>query len=552
MNGSHTTISCLGVASALACLAFAAPASAVQRFAASDGVATGDCTNTPGNPPCEISRAINSQAQPNDEVIVAPGNYFPSVSLNVTVKLDVHGAAGQARPRVVESGPGWSVSGAGARVAHLQIESPIGGLVLAGQVVGEDLIVKGTATTGSADATDLDGGALLRDSVVTTAQSSGIAISARSGAADLRNVTVIATGTTSTALRVADIEPAGGCDTVGTVTAKNIIVRGGTADFSIFTGTPCITAGRRSTLTISHSNYRAAKATNDNSVFNDGGGNQTSVDPVFANAASGDFHQLPGSPTIDAGAADPLLGATDFDGDSRATGPAADIGADEAPDPDADGVFDPADNCPAGANPAQTDTDRDGLGDACDPDDDNDGVPDSADAFPLDPTRSLPFGPTNGDDVLTGTPGADLICGLLGNDTINGLAGNDTLFGDACNKTAKVRVAATTDGNDTLNGGDGNDKLYGAGGNDKLAGGKGNDKLYGGRGNDKLNGGRGNDKLNGGPGTNTYSGGPGNDTINARNHKKETVDCGPGNKDVAIVDKKDKAKGCEKVKRAKT
>ena len=45
-------------------------------------------------------------------------------------------------------------------------------------------------------------------------------------------------------------------------------------------------------------------------------------------------------------------------------------------------------------------------------------------------------------------------------------------------------------------------------------------------------------------------GGRGNDKINARNGKKETVDCGPGTKDLATVDKTDKTKGCEKVKRA--
>jgi RTX calcium-binding nonapeptide repeat (4 copies)/PKD domain len=151
--------------------------------------------------------------------------------------------------------------------------------------------------------------------------------------------------------------------------------------------------------------------------------------------------------------------------------------------------------------------------------------------------------PTNGNDSLTGTAGPNTICGLLGNDVLNGLGGNDTLFGDACGAMTKaIAAAAASGGNDTLNGGDGNDKLYGAGGNDTLNGGKGNDKLYGGSGNDK---------LNGGPGTNTYSGGSGNDTINARNGKKETVDCGAGKKDTATVDKKDKTKGCEKVKRAK-
>jgi probable HAF family extracellular repeat protein len=132
---------------------------------------------------------------------------------------------------------------------------------------------------------------------------------------------------------------------------------------------------------------------------------------------------------------------------------------------------------------------------------------------------------TSGNDRLTGTSARNVICGLGGNDTINGLPANDTLFGDGCGVKAKAfDAAAGADGNDTLNGGKGNDKLYGAGGNDT---------------------------LNGGPGVNTYSGGRGNDTIDARNGRKETVDCGSGKKDVAIVDKNDKTKRCEKVKRAK-
>jgi uncharacterized delta-60 repeat protein len=53
-------------------------------------------------------------------------------------------------------------------------------------------------------------------------------------------------------------------------------------------------------------------------------------------------------------------------------------------DPDGDGVLNPDDNCPDDANPAQTDSDNDGLGDACDPDDDADGVADTADNCPLD------------------------------------------------------------------------------------------------------------------------------------------------------------------------
>jgi uncharacterized repeat protein (TIGR01451 family) len=116
---------------------------------------------------------------------------------------------------------------------------------------------------------------------------------------------------------------------------------------------------------------------------------------------------------------------------------------------------------------------------------------------------------TKAKDTLTGTLAGDNIFGLQGNDVMDGAAGADCLFGGL--------------GNDTLKGGDGNDQLFGEDGNDKLTGGKGTDK---------------------------FSGGAGNDTVNARDGKKETIDCGAG-KDTATVDKADTVKGCETVKRAK-
>ncbi len=52
------------------------------------------------------------------------------------------------------------------------------------------------------------------------------------------------------------------------------------------------------------------------------------------------------------------------------------------PDQDGDSILDGADNCPATRNPAQTDLDGDGTGDACDDDVDGDRVPDqSADLY---------------------------------------------------------------------------------------------------------------------------------------------------------------------------
>lgn len=54
------------------------------------------------------------------------------------------------------------------------------------------------------------------------------------------------------------------------------------------------------------------------------------------------------------------------------------------PDDDNDGIGDLFDNCPKMLNALQVDTDLDGEGDLCDPDDDGDGVEDAYDCAPLD------------------------------------------------------------------------------------------------------------------------------------------------------------------------
>ncbi len=65
-----------------------------------------------------------------------------------------------------------------------------------------------------------------------------------------------------------------------------------------------------------------------------------------------------------------------------------------------------------------------------------------------------------------------------------------------------------------------------------------------------LSGGTGNDRLNGGTWKNRYSGSSGNDVINAANGRgNERVDCGSGSKDRATVDRGDRVRGCERVKR---
>ena len=70
----------------------------------------------------------------------------------------------------------------------------------------------------------------------------------------------------------------------------------------------------------------------DAGVISEGAGN-IAGDPLFADAANGDFHLRAGSPAIDAGAALDLALPTDLDGSARVQGGAPDLGALESAAP---------------------------------------------------------------------------------------------------------------------------------------------------------------------------------------------------------------------------
>ncbi len=221
-------------------------------------------------------------------------------------------------------------------------------------------------------------------------------------------------------------------------------------------------------------------------------------------------------------------------------------------------------------------------------------------------TVSLALGqqPTDGNDVILGTPGSDSVNGGAGNDTICGLGGNDYLVGGP--------------GNDTLLGGDGDDMIlpgtgldgaYGEGGTDTVsyadidtpytvvqphggvsynpstpgcgggyltvcgAGGTdavsgpgrplperfigsrfddtvildapGTTTVFGGNGHDILTGSTGADILIGGAGPDTITARAGNDTVNVRDGEVDTVGCDDG-ADTVTADRSDALTACEK------
>jgi Ca2+-binding RTX toxin-like protein len=248
--------------------------------------------------------------------------------------------------------------------------------------------------------------------------------------ATLRNVTAAATGFDGDALMVG---ASGGGN--NTIDAKNVIAFGTGADARVSTD-----SAATATVTLESSNFDTQEEFGTGATVTDPGtGTNQTAPPLFVNAAIGDFHQLAGSPTIDAGAVVDLMGTADIDGDPRMVGVAPDIGADEfvpsLPTPP------PASTPPVTATPP-----------AC-----------------QDKTATIVG--DEGPNKLSGTPAADVIAALGGNDKVSGLAGNDTICGGP--------------GNDTLTGGQGMDTLLGQKGKDTLKGGPGNDKLKGGAGQDK-------------------------------------------------------------------
>jgi hypothetical protein len=302
-------------------LLFPSGADAAQRWASPAATrASGPCLSVD---PCRLDQAIAGAAA-NDEVVLAPGAYAVGATLAPTVRLTLRGARGHARP--VLTGAADLLSSVlsvktGGTLRHLEIRAtaPAQDALTMEGGVAEDVVLTSAAGDGAKIVTATEG-TVLRDAVVSTdATTSGTAAlklrtSSAPGQVMLRNVTVLAPA-------VAGIR----CET--TVTLVNTLVRGGTAD---------VDASKRGSCTAAYSNFRARFSPGVIA----GAGNQE-PEPVLG----ADHRPAAGSPTIDAGTADALLGATDPAGCPRTLGAAPDIGAYEftdvacpAAEPEAPGV----------------------------------------------------------------------------------------------------------------------------------------------------------------------------------------------------------------------
>ena len=296
---------------------------ATIRYAAPTGSGSA-CTQAA---PCGLKTAVESVAVNGDEVVMAAGDYGLGFSgLTVDDAINLHGSAGQSRPRILSGGNNAVfVDDPGARVADFAVEH--GGTqnaLFLFQGTVERVVVHRFGTGFSACA--VANATVLRDSVCWTAEPSSSAIAASSGGGvhnpRLRNVTAVATGTGSFGINAG---ASSGAQVA--VRGKNVIARGAVDDLVVNTDSG---PGSGAVIALDHSNYVDVSASGDDASVVGSPTNQAAV-PLFANAAAGNFHQLAGSPTINAGIADPLLGALDIDRQARVQGAAPDIGADEFP-----------------------------------------------------------------------------------------------------------------------------------------------------------------------------------------------------------------------------
>jgi Ca2+-binding RTX toxin-like protein len=505
------------VVAVAALLAAAAPATAI-RYAAPTAQGAGNCSSAVNA--CTVSSAVEGNGgsipapPPGEEIVVLPGLHVLPDDLQVSGTLNIHGQDGFARPtlRLGASNTNTVVASltSPGTMRHLRIladnnSGTVSAINAGGAAVYSDLeiVALGATTVGAV----VSNGALLRDSTIRVDNQFGNAVRVVGGTTNkLLNVTAIATGSDSFGVVVYDFG-SGGTNENWKITAVNSIIDGGDSDIASWSSN----AADNIVVDARNSNYATVDVVGTGAHFNNLGGNQT-VAPLFVNLAGSNFHQADGSPTINAGFADPQLGPTDIDGNARTLGSAPDIGADEYVPP-----------APPGGGPG-------GGGGTPPP-----GSPDRACTTRRTGTRSA--------DRLFGTGAGDLLIAGRGNDLLRGRAGDDCLRGER--------------GRDRLEGGDGDDKLFGGSewdvlsggaGNDRMSGDSGADKLAGGRGRDRLGGGSGPDRLAGDAGVDIHLAGSGNDYVSSADGTREVVDCGSG-RDRARVDRKDRVKGCERVKR---
>jgi hypothetical protein len=314
------------VSLAFVILLLAAPAVATAdvRWAEPDGNGPEPCLVSD---PCGLKDAVESMAVADgDEVVMRSGDYdLGAGELEVSDDIVLHGEDGQPRPRIKSTAGGAAVrtNGTGdALIRDLEIVHT-GGLVGLDSAVDVERV---EVTSDGIAACAPFFPSRIRDSVCRGTGPTGIGLQFSAGGGppvyDVRAVNVTAIGT---AYGI-EVDTSNGPNFQ--INATNVIAQGGTADIRVDTDA---VSGADADVILDHSNFQTVLEEGDPAatITDPGTGTNQIAEPLFVDAAGGDFHQLAGSPTRNAGTSGLELGALDIDREPRTQESAPDIGADE-------------------------------------------------------------------------------------------------------------------------------------------------------------------------------------------------------------------------------
>lgn len=328
-------------------------AQAAQRFAAPSAQGSGNCSSAADA--CTLEKAL-SEAATGDELILAgdAGTYGTQAAPITTTltqpigvyELSIHGATGQQRPVIYSSASvavqllGW-FDGQGFSVSDIDLEHELNGgsgLEISGSL--DHVLVHSTASSDFVcNVSGLAGASVsVIDSECVADASMGYALFEQnngppSGTATvaLRNDTFEASGPSSIGISVS---ANGGVS--ADVAATNTIAHGTFKDLDAYRF-----GGASVSFALNHSNYATTLAEAGTTITAAGSATNQLAAPLFVDAASDNFHEAPGSPTIGAGIAEAANGSTDLEGNPRTTAGLTDIGAFQASAPAPTPVVEP-------------------------------------------------------------------------------------------------------------------------------------------------------------------------------------------------------------------
>jgi len=302
-------------ASLLACALLAQAALASTTYFVSP---TGSGTSCTEAAPCALTKGYEKTVA-GDSVLLEPGSYTLEKGLNVTRAISLGGRVGASTTVLTSEAALLKVGGEPKAIFHdLRIEGPVPFLL--GTASAERVFV--SYTGGSVNPACWISPSpvrtpMLRDSVCWAhgeAAANAVFINGNNGGkAILRNNTLVGAAGAS-GLRV-ELAKAWSEIPVEVEVFNSIARSPGTDVEAVATGT-----GSVATVTLTHSNYATASVKGGATVTAPGTGTNQTAEPLFTEAAGGVFTELPGSPTIDAGANETANGTLALAGEARELG----------------------------------------------------------------------------------------------------------------------------------------------------------------------------------------------------------------------------------------